>query len=131
MPERVVNPGETVVQHLHAASQLLIVRVTNPPDGPVYECRGCVLLAFDCTRSGRFHGAAATLDHLDDHAKQGDSGTKDAIWKLEACVPCRGIGTQHPAGWAAIEAQKCGACDGTGKNKFGRDREVRRGVVVS
>ena len=27
--------------------------------------------------------------------------------------------------------EECGACDGTGKNKFGRDREVRRGVVVS
>lgn len=122
MPERIVNHGETVVQALSFASSILLVLVHEH-----YECRGCLVLAEDCTRSQRLPGPRAALDHLDEHLKRGDSGARDAIWKMEACDPCRGAGRHFPPFATPI---LCSTCGGSGKNDQGKERGVRRGVVV-
>ena len=129
MPARLVHPGETVVQALSFASSILLVEVPASPTAPAhYECRGCLRLALDCSLTRTLTGVGAVLEHLDEHLKSGDAGAKDAIWKLEACGACRGAGTLRVPGLAT--PKPCAPCAGSGKNEHGRDRGVRRGVVV-
>ena len=125
---RYINPDETMIQGLHAASSILLVKPAkkHPADGTVIECRGCITLAPDCTKTARLHGATAALDHLDEHLKARDAGAKDAIWKLEACAQCRGAGRM----FLLMATTACETCGGDGKNPHGKDRGVRRGVVV-
>ena len=113
---------ERVVQALSAVSSIYLVE----KDGG-YECRKCLLIALDCSEIAKLPSLASALDHLDEHAKRqrGENGSKDAIWKLEACALCRGSGMTNPG-----KADRCRECGGTGKNKAGRDRGVRRGVIV-
>ncbi len=122
---RYINPDETMIQGIHAASSILLVEVPHATTRR-FECRGCISLDISSTRT--FDGfLGATLDHLDEHLKAGDAGAKDAIWKLEACAPCRGAGRLLPPLGTPII---CSDCKGSGKNKHGQDRGVRRGVVV-
>lgn len=123
MPERTVNQGETVLQSLSFASSLLIVQ-TAPAR---FECRGCISLAIDCTKTAKLLGPLELLAHLDEHLKAGDNGAKDAIWKIEACGSCRGAGRLFPAKGSPTS---CEACGGDGKNSHGKERGVRRGVIV-
>lgn len=125
---RHVEPGETIIQALHFASSILLVETARSPNtATLIECRGCITLAIDSTKTAKLVGASAVLNHLDEHLKNGDAGAKDAIWKLEACAPCRGAGRLFPPlGTPTV----CEVCKGDGKNAAGKDRGVRRGVVV-
>ena len=127
MTERIVRAGETVLQALSFASSLLIVE-TAPN---CFECRGCIALAIDSSRSKEGMTRALLLEHLDEHRAAEHAGAKDAIWKAESCESCRGVGMSRDANLAMT---KCEPCDGRGLNEIGRkrdnDRRVRRGVVV-
>ena len=100
MPARHVLPGESIIHALSFASSILLVEISTTTSGAngarLFECRGCISLAPDCTKTARLFGASAVLDHLDEHLKQGHAGAKDAIWKLEACAPCKGAGRHFP-----------------------------------
>ena len=128
---RHVEPGENIIHALSFASSILLVEISTTTSGAngarLFECRGCISLAPDCTKTARLFGASAVLEHLDEHRKQGHAGAKDAIWKLEACAECRGAGT---LGGFLRQASRCETCGGSGKNAAGKDRGVRRGVVV-
>ena len=119
--------AERVIHALSAVSSILLVDLG---DGR-YECRKCLLLALDCTQAAFLVDRRAALEHLDAHARRdagqaGGSGAKDAIWKLETCSgPCRG------SGLIPQTRAHCQVCEGTGKNALGRERGVRRGVVVA
>lgn len=130
MPERIVQPGETVLQALSFASSLLIVQ-TAPEPKASFECRGCLILAVDCSRSVTGMTRTALIDHLDQHREQDHAGAKDALWKAESCGTCRSTGMARDA---AGSLARCEPCAGRGLNEIGRkrddDRRVRRGVLV-
>lgn len=122
-------PTNRVIQGLSFASSIFLVEVLDDP--PSYECRKCLVLDVRGTKTAALSNLRAALDHLDLHVRCGEhsaggNGAKDAITKLEQCEACRGAGRVREG----LNWKPCEPCGQTGKNEAGRDRGVRRGVVV-